>query len=905
MDCSIIQNKPAQIPFQELFLSTMQKLTLLFLVLLSNFILAQEVEITGQCINSKKEGISDILIRINQRNEAIYTDQNGNYSTKANVGDTLNIHYFVSGDTTQRQQVFFVKNNHSTKIPAFEINIKQFEDVKIIKEIDKPFDLTPIKVKDWQTLPLQSVEHVLVFTTAARSNNELTSNYNVRGGNYDENLVYVNGFQIYRPFLTRAGQQEGMSFINSALVESLDFSAGGFDAQYGDKLSSVLDIKYRKAEKFKGSILASLLGVEGHLEQQLGKKKRFSYMLGARFRSNGYFLNALPTKGAYNPIFWDAQLLTDYIISENWTWSILGHISSNNYTFSPQTQKTDFGTANEAYSFMVYFDGKEQTRFRTMMGGTKFAYTSNDNKTKLNFFASAFHTDEREYFDVQGQYYINELETDPSKEEFGDSIAVLGVGTFLNHARNRLRATIFNVYHTGSKELKNTFIDSERTLHRQYNILWGANFQQNDFYDVLSEWKMIDSAGYSLPQTNDHKVNLQEVIKGKLNLQSSVINGHTQFNGIWSKTKVNYPVSITKKIKVKKQEPIKVTFRDTIDASSSKWALSIGTRVSYTSVNNEFFVTPRASVMYYPRAYLVKDSTITRRNMSLRFSTGLYYQPPIYRELRTFDGHLNKNVLSQKSYHAVVGYDMFFFMWGRHSPFKFTTELYYKYMWDVNPYEVENVRTRYYANNNATAYAYGIDFNINGEFIEGISSYFKIGLMRTMEDIKDDQYTEYYNAAGEKIIFGYSDDQQVVDSAVIKPGYIPRPTDQWLNIGLLIQDKMPKLEALSLQLGLQFGTPLPYGPPGHDRYKDTLRMKPYFRVDIGTSYDFLHNKHKQKPNFFNKAFTDAILSFEVYNLLGFKNEMSKQWIQDVNGGYYSIPNYLTSRRFNLKLILRF
>lgn len=225
-------------------------------------------------------------------------------------------------------------------------------------------------------------------------------------------------------------------------------------------------------------------------------------------------------------------------------------------------------------------------------------------------------------------------------------------------------------------------------------------------------------------------------------------------------------------------------------------------------------------------------------------------------------------------------------------------------MWDVNPYEVENVWTRYYANNDAVAYAVGIDFNLNGEFIEGITSYFKLGLMQTMENIKNDQYTEYYNAAGEKIIFGYSDDQTVVDSAIFHPGYIPRPTDQLLNVGVLIQDQMPKLEALSVQMGLNFGSPLPYGPPGSDRYKDTLRMKSYFRVDLGTSYDFLYKK-KEKQNFFSKNFTDAILSFEVYNLLGINNVMSKQWVQDVNGVYYSIPNYLTQRRFNLKLILRF
>ena len=888
---------------------------LIFLCFLTHAF-SQEVVVNGRCINKKQEGVSDVLIRINQRNTPIFSDLNGHFSFSAHVGDSLVIQYSIPGDSFKLVQQFYVQDQQSTSLPPVqtipEVNVRDLQGHTVIHNIEKPFELTPIKLRDWQTIPLQSPEHVLVFTTAARSSNELTSNYNVRGGNYDENLVYVNGFQIYRPFLTRAGQQEGMSFINSALVESLSFSGGGFDAQYGDKMSSVLDIKYRTPEKFKGSVMASMLGVEGHLEQQLGKKKRFSYMMGARYRSNGYFLNSLPTKGAYNPVFWDAQLLTEYIISDKWTWSAIAHISDNNYSFTPQTAQTNFGPANEAYSLMIYFDGKEQTRFRTMMGGTKFAFTSEDSKTKLNFFATAFHSDEREYFDVQGQYYINQLETDPSKEEYGDSIAVLGVGTFLDHARNRLRATILNIYHTGSRSLKNGFLNAERTKHNQFDLLWGLNYQQDDFYDVLSEWKLVDSAGYSLPQSNDHKVNLSEVIKGKLNLQASRLSGHVQLNSVWSRTKIDHPVQLSKTYKDANKVKHKVTFRDTIQASATKWALSVGTRAAYTSVNNEFFVTPRISVMHYPRAYLVKDSTIERRNVSLRFSTGLYYQPPIYREMRTFQGALNTNVLSQKSYHAVLGYDMFFFMWGRNNPFKFTTEVFYKYMRDVNPYKVENVRTRYYANNDATAYAVGIDFNLNGEFIEGITSYFKLGIMQTREDIKSDSYTEYYNAAGEKIYFGYSDDQVVVDSAVISPGYIPRPTDQLVNIGVLIQDQMPNFEALSVQVGLQFGTPLPFGPPGYDRYKDTLRMKSYFRVDFGTSYDFLYNKRMKeknnqqvKTNFFNKAFTDAILSFEVYNLLGINNEMSKQWVQDVNGGYYAVPNYLTQRRFNLKLILRF
>lgn len=343
---------------------------------------------------------------------------------------------------------------------------------------------------------------------------------------------------------------------------------------------------------------------------------------------------------------------------------------------------------------------------------------------------------------------------------------------------------------------------------------------------------------------------------------------------------------------------------DTIRESNAKWALSMGVRSGYTSANNEFFLTPRMAVSFFPRVYMLNRGKVTRRDVRYRLASGMYYQPPFYREFRTFNGALNMNVKSQKSVHVITGTDVYFNMWDREVPFKFTAEAYFKYLWDVNPYEIDNVRTRYYADNNAVAYAYGLDLNVHGQFVEGIESFFKMGIMSTKEDILNDSYKEYYNAAGERIIFGYSEDQTVVDSATIYPGYIPRPTDQLLNFGALVQDRMPGYESFSVQMGLQFGSRLPYGPPDHLRYRDTLRMKSYFRVDIGMSYDFLYKK-RTESTFWSRNFTDAILSFEVFNLLGINNVLSKQWIQDVEGRYYSVPNYLTQRRFNLKLILRF
>jgi len=862
---------------------------------------AQQLSVTGKCTDLRGVPLDGVKIYAEHAvKEVIFSNDKGEFQLIYDTLGTFYIQFRISGtDLEESRSITLTGSN--VRMDPVGFNFQQSDSVKVIGERRDPFTLPTVPLIDLSKLPMNSVERMIVYSTAAVSNNELTTNYNVRGGSYDENLVYVNGFNIYRPFLTRAGQQEGMSFIHTSLVESIKFSGGGFESEYGDKLSSVLDIQYRKPTAFKGSGMVSLLGVESHVESTVGS--RFSYIAGARYRSNGYLLNSLPTQGAYNPVFWDAQLLTDFALTENVTWSVIGHYSSNNFRFIPETQETDFGTANEAYSFRIYFEGQEMTRFTTMMGGTSIKWKVKPN-TNLDFYATVFNTDEREYFDILGQYFINELETDPSKEEFGDSISVLGIGSFMNHARNRLNATIINIYHHGSSILNAGFKDDERLRFREHGMKWGVNFQMDEFSDVLSEWKMIDSAGYSQPQEPADQIQLFETIKGKLDLSSQRYTSFVQYNGQWSRNEKNRPVSIRKKLKDADGNKYIKTFQDTILESASRLALSIGTRGGYTSANNEFFLTPRATLSYFPRAYMVRNGKIVRRDLVMRLSSGLYYQPPFYREFRTFTGDLNLEVLAQKSFHLVAGTDVFFDMWEREVPFKFTAEAYYKYMWDVNPYEIENVRTRYYAMNDAVAYAYGLDMNVHGQFVEGIESFFKVGFMSTKEDVLNDQYTAYYNEAGERIIFGFSEDQEVVDSAVIYPGFVPRPTDQWLTFGALIQDRMPVYERFSVQMGMLYGSRLPYGPPDFNRYKDTLRIKAYFRVDIGLSYDFLYGENT-KDNFWSKNFTDAIISFEVFNLLGVNNVMSKQWVQDVSGKYYSVPNYLTQRRFNLKLILRF
>jgi hypothetical protein len=606
----------------------------------SNLAWTQNVRIEGSCVGKKNKPLENVQVKIKQYpNLSLLTNQEGKYTFEASIGDTLLIQ--LSIEDLRDQLTIIVKKTDVQIISKVIFAVSENREVIVQYGLNDPFTLD--KLPTLRYTQMVNVEKALVYSTAATSNNELTSNYNVRGGNYDENLVYVNGFLVYRPFLTRSGQQEGMSFIHSSLVESVRFSAGGFDAQYGDRLSSVLDITYRTPDSTKASSTVSLLGIEAHAEQSVSP--HFNYIVGARYRSNGYFLNSLPTKGAYNPVFADAQIMTNYSISEKLTFSLLGHFSSNAYRFSPQTAESDFGTANEAYRLMIYYDGKEATKFQTAMGGAALKFEPN-KRTNLDFYVSAFNTDEKEYFDVQGQYYINQLETDPAKEEYGDSIATLGVGTFLNHARNRLNATILSAYHNGSVQLFNNFTDDAQLHSRTSSLKWGVQVQRDFFTDVLSEWRMIDSAGYSLPQTTNQEVTLYETIKGDLNLTNYKFSGFTQWNLTWSATKRNYTVKILKKFKADDIKSVQ-EYSKVIKESNSKVALSTGLRAGYTAINHEPYFTPRFSLSYFPRAYMVQNNRIVRRNLSYRLSSGLYYQPPFYREFRTFDGKLNTSVRAQ------------------------------------------------------------------------------------------------------------------------------------------------------------------------------------------------------------------------------------------------------------------
>jgi hypothetical protein len=693
----------------------------------------------------------------------------------------------------------------------------------------------------------QDFNAILFTLPGVSSRNELSSTYSVRGGNFDENLVYVNGIEIYRPFLTRSGQQEGLSFINPDMVSSVVFSAGGFEAKYGDKMSSVLDVQYRQPRKFAATATGSLLGSNLHLEGT-SKNYRFTWTVGARYKTNKYILSKTDTHGEYTPFFADVQAYTTYDLTSNWQVDFLGNYASNKYQIVPESRETTFGTFNQALRFKVYFDGQEIDKFVTSLGALSANYRSDDEKTSLKFIGSVFKSKEHEGFDIQGQYYIDQLETDFGKSNFGEVVGNLGVGTYINHARTDLEAYVYSAEHKGTHDFS-----------RYAKLLWGVKYSHEEIADKLSEWKYVDSAGFSIPYTNPQEIVLQDVIKQKIKINSDRFSGYVQTN-------------------------LSKEFKDT-----SFITATIGLRANYWTLNQQALVGPRATVGFKPH---------WKKDFLFKFSTGYYYQPPFYRELRDNEGNINYNLKAQTSIHFVLSSDRNFTAWQR--PFKFIAELYYKYLDNIIPYDIDNVRIRYSAKNNARGYARGIDMKVNGEFIKGLESWASISLSQTREDIKDDfyyQYTADTNKVTNVITFR--------DSTRIEPGYIPRPTDQLVTFAIFFQDNIPKYPEFKVHLNLLYGSGIPFGAPGSPKYLQTHRMPAYRRVDIGFSYQPLKEDREIKPHSPTRYIKSAWISLEVFNLLGINNTVSYLWVEDISNRQYAIPNYLTKRQLNLRLILKF
>ncbi|MBS2210832.1 TonB-dependent receptor [Carboxylicivirga mesophila] len=675
-----------------------------------------------------------------------------------------------------------------------------------------------------------NIEGLIKSQMGVSSNNELSSQYRVRGGNYDENLIYVNDIEIYRPFLIRSGQQEGLSFVNPNLISSLKFSPGGFEAQYGDKMASVLDVRYKKPQSLSGSMNASLLGASGHIEGT-SKDQRFTAITGIRYKTNQYLLGTLDISGDYNPSFFDVQTFLTYQLSDRWQLEALGYYSQNNYKFEPVDRETSFGTINEAKKLKIYFEGQEKDVFQTGLGAVALQFNPNgDNQYKIT--TMGYRTYEEVTYDILGQYWLQNIEnpngSTPNPQE--DGIQNIGVGTNLEHARNDLLGIIQNIALQGKHNIG------------KHLFSWEVKYQHEYFKDYINEWEMRDSADYSLPHS-DKEVKLVYSYKADHKTSSNRVTSYVQ-------------------------DAFKLYTNDGF------LLVNAGIRTNYWDFNNEFLISPRINLLYYP------NSTVNTR---YRLAGGIYYQSPLYREMRRPDGTINEQIKAQKSVQIVGGFDRIFEAMQRE--FKFTTEAYYKHLTNLNPYQVDNVRIRYSGTNNAKGYATGIDFKLHGEFVPGVESWANLSLMKTEEDILDDYYTETDIDGNETIIY---------------PGYIPRPSDQRFSFSLFFQDYLPNNPDFRVNLNLLYASGLPFGPPQSPRYMAVNRMPAYRRVDIGFSKDLTKWFNKN-----NNIVRDCWVSLEVFNLFDISNTISYYWVSDIYNRQYAVPNYLTSRRLNLKFSIMF
>ncbi|MCB0803334.1 MAG: carboxypeptidase-like regulatory domain-containing protein [Flavobacteriales bacterium] len=828
----------------------------------AHFLNAQDLALfKGKILDEENKSIEGATIAVEGEKGGAISDRKGYFSLDVPAGKEIIVSITHLSFQAKQYKFTLEKNEIKNLKVVLKASTYELNPVEIGEEKTRTNSMEKIDPKNIQFIPSATgnFEDIIKTQMGVSSNNELTSQYNVRGGNFDENLVYVNDIQIYRPFLIRSGNQEGLSFINSDLVDDIEFSAGGFSARYGDKMSSVLAVKYKEPEEFAGSFTASLLGGSVHVEGS-PKNHRFKFISGIRYHSNQYVLGSLDTDGDYKPQFADVQTYMTYDISEKWQIGFLGNYARNKYNFIPEDRETNFGTIQQALRLTIFFEGQEVTDFETYFGAISNTYRPNE-KLKLTLTTSAFRSFETETFDILGQYFIDELERDLSSSNFGDVAFNRGIGSYLNHARNYLDATVLNAQHRGEY------------LRENGKIEWGATFQHEKIIDQLNEWDLIDSAGYSIPQPK-----LSPGQKPVYPIELALFNSFRAKNTLSSNRVMGYGLR---------------TF-NWDDKKNTAYTFTGGIRVNHWDLNQETVFSPRLNFTIKPD---------WEKDFLFRISSGVYYQPAFYRELRNFDGALNKQIKAQRSIHYVVAADYNFRAWKR--PFKFVGEAYYKKMDNIIPYEIDNVRIRYYATNNAEAYAVGADFKINGEFVKGVDSWINIGVMSVQEDIKDDYYYTYYNDEGAKIIPGFTRNNTVTDSIKTEPGSIPRPTDQRINFSLFFQDYLPSYPSYKLHMTFHYGSGLPFGPPSNERYKDTLRIPAYIRVDIGISKELIGEKTKLSPKNPLRHFKSVWVGLDVFNLLQRNNTLSYLWVTDVTNRQYAVPNFLTSRQVNLKLQVKF
>ncbi|MES2703517.1 MAG: TonB-dependent receptor [Bacteroidota bacterium] len=806
----------------------------LFLVSLAlvmcTVVFAQRAVISGIVRDNKRKPI-DLVVIADESNAAsatAHTNSKGVYLLDVPANKELSlIWYSPFGHEIVRRKVTLEPGETRT----IDIVMVMRDNVLVehVKVANKRVDQTAIKMLDiskakYMPSTIGGIESIIKL--AVGSHNELSSQYNVRGGSFDENLVYVNDFEIYRPFLVRSGQQEGLSFINTDLVSNVNFSVGGFQSKYGDKMSSVLDVSYKRPVTFLGSAMFSLLGGTLHLEGA-SRNQRFTYLLGARQKSNQYLLQAQPTKGIYNPSFTDVQAMLSYRLSDKWELEGIGNYARNRFTFFPERMTSSFGVLNQAYQLDVFYEGSEFDQFDSRFAGISANYAPDSSKLKIKFLASGFQTNEYETYDKNSAYLFGELQTDMAKKDFGQIKTFLGAGGIHNFARNYLEVNVGDVGMRGSYEAGCNLIQ------------FGANGTHTRISDDLHEWERRDSSAFNQPY-DPAALTMAYFYNSAYTFEYTRVSGFVQ---------------------------------DNIHFDSIGFSATGGVRANYSELNGELVISPRLQLALKPVHW--------QRDWLFKLSGGKYAQPPFYREMRDAEGKVNTQLRAQKSYQAVLGTEYNFKMYNR--PFKMTVEAYYKHQWDMDPYRFNDVRVRYTAKNNAIGYVYGGEFRLYGDLVEDATSWISVGLMKASQKITDSASLPGYD------------------------NYFPLPSDQRFMLGVYFEDYLRRNKNFKAYINMMYATGLPTGYPQGHLYQDLLRLPDYKRVDIGFSALLLDAGRREHPahSLFNNL-KSVWASLEVFNLLSIQNTLSYAWIQDRStNARYAVPNRLTTRLLNFKIIVSF
>ena len=801
-----------------------QKLFIMTICLIATLkMMAQEFTLQGRVTDDDNNPVELATVSVASQGKVAFTSLRGEFSMHLHSADSVAVKFSMIGYKTKVRVLRRPRGKQTLQV-VLHTDATMLGDVNVTGEKIQSDQTQDIKVKDIKMAPSANgngVEGIIQQQAGVSTHSELSSQYNVRGGAFDENSVYINNVEVYRPFLVRSGQQEGLSVINPYMVDKIGFSTGGYGAKYGDKMSSALDITYKtlkakgKKPVVEGSLAASLLGTDAYIG--IGTRK-LSWLNSVRYKTTSYLLGSLETKGEYKPNYLDYQTYLSYQPNKRWKIDFIGYISDNHYNFEPSDRETSFGTMENVKSFRVFFDGHEKDRFLTYFGTLGITRNITRN-TSLSLLGSAFYTKEQEKYDIQGQYWLDQTETSEN----------LGVGTYFEHARNYLSARVMSAKLMLRHKVKKHNVEAAVTLKREH-------IEENSI-----EYEMRDSAGYSVPHTGKDLYMIYSM-KARNELNANRMEAYIQDTYRFSGGTA-----------------------DSTGNGQTHYTLNYGVRMSHWNFNRETILSPRISLAIIPANH---------ENTTLRLAAGLYYQAPFFKELRdttTVNGvtvaSLNEKIKSQRSIHFIAGYDYRFRM--NDQRFKFSAEAYYKALSNIVPYSVSNVKVVYYGQNECSGHAAGLDFKLYGEFVPGTDSWLSLSLMDTKMKLN-----------------GKS---------------IPLPTDQRYAVNLFFTDYFPGSRKWRMSLKLAFADGLPFAAPHKELETNSFRATAYRRADIGMSYQLLDNSRREKKTFLK----NVTLGVDCLNLFGIDNVNSYYWVTDVTNQQYAVPNYLTGRQLNARVLLEF